>query len=399
MNIKDWPKGRREQAIFKSVYCHKTISRPELKNELTMKGATLYKTIDHLVEDGYLQIAGLTKHHSAGRRPEIISLPPDGGYLFSFALKRTEYHIALVDLTHTIISRRSFAVTPSLSPEEMVRHVYQEMIAICRDCQIDVSEIAAVGLALVGPLDFGQGLLLGPTHFSANNWSNVPIVRLFEDQFGLPVVFDTLARACLWGCYIPQLYKHYKDMAYFTVGMGIGSGFLLQENVIENKDNILDGLAHMTMEIGGRKCICGEYGCLEAYATTLEIPQMFKRELAIGHPSILQDLDNITFDMIAEGADLGDALCQSILTESGIIFAKAILNLLRLFHLEAIIIGGEIIEKSDYFFRVVCDHIHHKVGTLTIIKQMDENEILLKGIAVKTILPFFEGEGAKALYD
>lgn len=392
MNINNWPKGSRERSIFKNVYCHKAISRPELKNELSMKGATLYKLIDRLVEEDYLQIIGVNQHHAAGRRPEIIQLQQKGNCVFAFALKRNEYHVALVNLGHEIMIHRSFDIQRDLTPEQLVAHAHSQLNSMCRDTDTPLSDVAAVGLALVGPLDFGRRLQLGPTHFSASNWQNVPIVDLFEKEFGLEVVFDTLARACLWGSYIPHLYKHYKNMAYFTVGVGIGSGFLLQENVIENKDSIFDGLAHMTMEIGGRKCICGEYGCLEAYATTLEIPRILKRELAIGHPSVLKITDTITFDVIANQAEAGDPLCRNVLMESGIIFAKAILNLLRLFQLEAIIIGGELIEKSDYFYQVVCDHIHSKVSSLIIYKQEDENEILLKGIAVKSILPFFSGD-------
>lgn len=389
MNLNQWPKSSREQEVLKSIYCHKEISRPELKQELGIKGATLYKIIDQLVAQNIVKITGLTQNHASGRRPEVIQLQCNDNYIFTLALKRNEYHMALISLAHEALIRYSFQIGKNLTPESLVSNAYQTFITMCKETQVSLESVTTVGLALVGPLDVGQEMLLGPTHFAAANWRNVPLVSMFRKTFRKPVVFDTLARACLWGSYIPCLYKHYKNMAYFTIGAGIGSGFLLQENIVENKDSILDGLAHMTLEIGGRKCICGEYGCLEAYSTTLEIPKILEREMAIGHYSSLQGKDNITFDMIAAEADAGDRLCRNVLMESGIILAKAILNLLRLFHLEAIIIGGEIIEKSDFFYQAVCEHIHAKVSNLIIMKQEDENEIMLKGIAVKSVLPFF----------
>lgn len=389
MNIYQWPKNRREQEVLKSIYCHKEISRPELKQELGIKGATLYKIIDQLVAQDIVKISGLTQNHASGRRPEVLQLQCNDNYIFSFALKRTEYHLALISLAHETLIRHSFQIEKNLTPEFLVSHVHRIFLNMCEETGIPLSGVAALGLALVGPLDVSQEMLLGPTHFAAANWKNVPLVSMFRNTFQMPVIFDTLARACLWGSYIPGHYKHYKNMAYFTIGAGIGSGFLLQETIVENKDSIFDGLAHMTLEIGGRKCICGEYGCLEAYSTTLEIPKILEREMAIGHVSSLQGRDDINFDLIASEADAGDQLCRNVLMESGIILAKAILNLLRLFHLEAIILGGEIIEKSDYFYQIVCNHIHAKVSSLIIFKQEDENEIMLKGIAVKSVLPFF----------
>ena len=390
MDLTHWPKSSKELKVLKSIYCHQNISRPELKQETEIKGSTLYKIIDYLISKEIIQITGLTQNHFSGRRPELLQLRCDDNYVFSFVLKRTEYHLAIVSLSHKILAMRSFPIEKDLTPNLLVAHTRDTFCEMCTEIDISLSNIFALGLALVGPLDFGHGMLLGPTYFAASNWKNIPLVSMFEESFHIPIVFDTLARACLWGTYIPKFYKHYANIAYFTIGAGIGSGLLLHESIIENKDSIFDGLAHMTMEIGGRKCICGEYGCLEAYATTAQIPNILKREMAIGHNSSLQGIDDITFDLIALEASAGDPLCRNVLRECGIILAKAILNLLRIFHLEAIILGGEIIEKSDFFYQVVYEYIRKRVETLTIFKQEEETALALKGIAVKSILPLFD---------
>ena len=93
MNLHQWPKNVREQEVLKSIYCHKEISRPELKQELGIKGATLYKIIDQLVAQNIVKISGLTQNHASGRRPEVLKLECNDNYIFSFALKRTEYHL------------------------------------------------------------------------------------------------------------------------------------------------------------------------------------------------------------------------------------------------------------------------------------------------------------------
>ncbi|MDU4977235.1 MAG: hypothetical protein E6X19_31470, partial [Hungatella hathewayi] len=100
MNLHQWPKNVREQEVLKSIYCHKEISRPELKQELGIKGATLYKIIDQLVAQNIVKISGLTQNHASGRRPEVLKLECNDNYIFSFALKRTEYHLAILSLAH-----------------------------------------------------------------------------------------------------------------------------------------------------------------------------------------------------------------------------------------------------------------------------------------------------------
>lgn len=389
--IRDWPSDKKKKTVLKSIYCCKRVSRPELGRELRMKTATLYRIIDDLISEQLVEIVGASEEGRVGRRAEVLGVNNRYNYVFSVALKRDSYALALVNLSHEIISKRSYPVLPELKPQDFVAHSYAEFEDMCGQLGIARQQVATLALALVGPLDFDRGVLLGSTYFAAKNWVNVPIFAMFEKQFKKKPVFDTLARAALWGSYIPDFYKQYKNIAYFIVGTGIGSGLILQGKVIENTNRIYDGVAHMTIEIGGRRCICGDYGCLEAYVTTMEIPRIFIWEMEVGHPTSLSELSvPPSFDTIANGVVEGDPLCIHVMRQSAVIFAKAVLNLLRMFDMEAVVIGGEIAEKSAFFYEVVKEYICAKSKTLSMFRQENEEDIILKGIAIKSILPYFE---------
>ncbi len=336
--------------------------------------------------------AGQPAPRAAADYREVLAMPEidangDLGQVAVLHISRTTFSCAVLDFSDRLLACRRHVIEPSLTPEQWVATVQADLATMCAQLGIAPTSLRGVGLAAVGPLDYKEGAMLGPLHFASPRWGRVSIKALAEQALGLPVLLDCNARAALMGHYRRDYYEKYRNLAYVTVGTGIGSGLILNRKLDSNSSVILDGLAHMIIDVDGRKCTCGEYGCLEAYVSTHAIVGQCVQAMRRGcFSSMGAYLDELHFSHVCQAAQEGDALAQEQLQQAATILAKGIVNYLRMVSLEAVILGGSLIEQLPAFFDTVCDLVSAKELGVALYKAQDEDASILHGIAGEVIL-------------
>lgn len=378
------PKSKK---ILRTIYSMQGVSRPCLLKMSRYTPPTLYRIIDELMRDGYVVVSGTGEESGKGRPTDLLSLNGDLGQVAVLHISRTTFSCAVLDFSDRLLACRRHVIEPSLTPEQWVATVQADLATMCAQLGIAPTSLRGVGLAAVGPLDYKEGAMLGPLHFASPRWGRVSIKALAEQALGLPVLLDCNARAALMGHYRRDYYEKYRNLAYVTVGTGIGSGLILNRKLDSNSSVILDGLAHMIIDVDGRKCTCGEYGCLEAYVSTHAIVGQCVQAMRRGcFSSMGAYLDELHFSHVCQAAQEGDALAQEQLQQAATILAKGIVNYLRMVSLEAVILGGNLIEQLPAFFDTVCDLVSAKELGVALYKAQDEDASILHGIAGEVIL-------------
>ncbi len=144
--------------------------------------------------------------------------------------------------------------------------------------------------------------------------------------------------------------KDLKDFAVLTLGTGLGGGIIYKGELFEGHIEV----GHIIIEPQGRFCTCGSYGCLESYASGRAIVDRTISSLERGTTSLLTEccdgnIYKVTPELIYKTALEGDNLCREVFRETGRYLGMGIVNLVNLFHLEAVIIGGGLIGAWDLF--------------------------------------------------
>ena len=160
----------------------------------------------------------------------------------------------------------------------------------------------------------------GTIEFAANlSWGHnciVPLADMFSKKLGIPVGLTNDANAAAVGEMSYGVARGMKNFIDITLGTGVGSGIVVNGQVVYGSDGFAGELGHVTMiRENGRECGCGRKGCLEAYCSATGVARTARELLeTTDEPSLLRDMkpEDITSLEVSLAAEKGDALAKHI---------------------------------------------------------------------------------------
>ncbi|MCA1685069.1 MAG: ROK family protein, partial [Planctomycetia bacterium] len=221
-------------------------------------------------------------------------------------------------------------------------------------------DIAAVGLGSPGTMDLENGMLLDPPNLPG--WDNLPIRRLLGDRLGKPTVLQNDASAAAFGEYWSGGGRDTRSLVLFTLGTGIGGGIVQEGRVIEGRHSHGAECGHIIIQMeNGRRCSCGGYGHLEAYASATALVKRAREALERDGASALHDAlsrDALTSRSIAEASARGDALARRLMRETARFLAVGAVCLMHTIDPDVILFGGGMIAAGELFLADIREDIH-----------------------------------------
>lgn len=216
----------------------------------------------------------------------------------------------------------------------------------------------------------------GTIEFAPNlPWRGViPLAAMFEDKLGIPTALTNDANAAAIGEMTYGAARGLKDFIMITLGTGVGSGIVVNGQLVYGHDGFAGELGHVIVERDGRLCGCGRKGCLETYCSATGVARTAREFLvARSEPSLLREIpaEEIVSKDVYDAAVKGDKLALDIFEYTGTILGRALADFVAFSSPEAIIMFGGLAKSGD----LIMDPIQ---------KALDEN--VLKIYAGKTKL-------------
>lgn len=211
--------------------------------------------------------------------------------------------------------------------------------------QAATERISAVGICCGGPLSSKEGMILSPPNLPG--WDNIPIVRIVQEQLGIPASLQNDANAGAVAEWKYGAGKGLEHMVFLTFGTGMGAGLILNGKLYAGANDFAGEVGHIRMAItgpvgygkaGSFEGFCSGGGIAQLAATrAMEVLQMGGSTL---YCNSMDQLPTITAQTVAEAADKGDADALAVYAESGAYLGKGLAVLIDILNPEAIIIGG-----------------------------------------------------------
>ena len=213
-------------------------------------------------------------------------------------------------------------------------------------------QFIGVGVGAPGALDRERGLVT----FAPNlGWKNFPLRERVMAGTGLDAVLDNDANCATLGELWIGAAKGGRCVVGMTIGTGIGGGLILDGRVYHGASDVAGEIGHTTIDMNGRRCKCGNYGCLEAYASGPNIAERARERIAGEENSVLAklvggQLDKITAATVYEAANAGDEAALDVVKETARFLGAGVANLLNVFNPDVIVIAGGVTDAGDALF-------------------------------------------------
>ncbi len=198
----------------------------------------------------------------------------------------------------------------------------------------------------------------GTIEFAPNlPWKGIiPLAAMFEERLGIPTALTNDANAAAIGEMTYGAARGMKDFIMITLGTGVGSGIVINGQLVYGHDGFAGELGHVIVDKEGRICGCGRKGCLETYCSATGVARTAREFLvARSEPSLLRNVpaEEIQSKDVYDAAVKGDKLAQDIFEFTGDILGRALANFIAFSSPEAIILFGGLAKSGDYIMKPI----------------------------------------------
>lgn len=261
----------------------------------------------------------------------------------------TNIEVGWVNADGTVLKHLIFKTILFKQPEWLVEEVGN---AILKENQ-DFSKDQIIGIGIGAP---NGNHYNGTIEFAPNlGWEGIiPLAEMFIEKTGINTKLTNDANAAAYAEMIYGGAKEMNDFLVVTLGTGLGSGIVINRNILYGSTGFAGELGHTIVENNGRDCGCGRKGCLETYASATGIVKTINNYLELSKKdSSLRALDNIESEDIFEAAVNGDEYANKAIEYTGTILGRHLADYIALFSPEAIFLTGGLAKAHSLLIPVI----------------------------------------------
>lgn len=303
----------------------------------------------NLIRDGQMESGGM------GRKAVSYVINENYRYTIGIHINKFITGIALLNLRGQILAIERYSMDKEFENQnDFVTMLAEAVELVIEKSGVKREDILGIGVGAPGPLDCESGVILTPPNMPMLDY--LPLKETLEGRTGFPVFLNKDTNVIAFAEYWYRNNRDCSNLAYVEVDMGIGSGLIIDGKLNIGANCIAGEFGHITIDINGPLCNCGNRGCLEAMSSGIAVLRMLGEQLENqkDHP-LYHKRNALTIEDVFEMTDKKDLLTISILNRSAFYVGVAVSNLINTFDPEMIILGGILIQKYPMYFNIVQD--------------------------------------------
>lgn len=271
----------------------------------------------------------------------------------------TAVKIGLVDASYEVLAQTSIPTNAERPYEQVIADMGKTAVALLEENGYAVADCLGVGVGSPGIIDSESGIVL----YSNNiQWDHVPLAEEMKRYLPVPVFVQNDANCATLGEVLKGAGTGYQNAVFLTLGTGVGGGIVLDGKIFEGGHTGGAELGHIRCGSERRRCTCGRYDCLEAYASATALIDDAKK-MARQHPDSMlwelcgHDLEAMNAKIPFDAAKAGDS-CGKTLVENYIGYlADGITDLANIFRPDVIVLGGGVCAQREKLTEPLNQHL------------------------------------------
>ncbi len=367
--------------VYKLIDLNGPISRIDLSKVSELAPASITKITRELIDAHLIHETTVQEAISRGRPAIGLQTDNEGWQFLSARLGRGYLVIALHEHGGSVLIDTKIDIHEIEQDDVLARllHEIEEFFETYAD-QLD--RVTSIAVTLPGLVNSEQGIVLQMPHY---NVKNLPLGPEIYAATGLPVFIanDTHAWALA-----EKLFGNAKEndsSVLISIHHGVGAGIVLDGRVLQGRHGNIGELGHIQIDPQGKRCHCGNRGCLETLASSKAIREEVSRRIELGEETSI-DPSSISIENICSAA-AGDPLAVEVIENLGRYLGAAIAIVVNLFNPEKILIGGVINRAKSVLYPAIeacvkqqCIPVYHQ--NLEIVESRFYKQATMPGAAL-----------------
>ena len=283
----------------------------------------------------------------------------------------TNLRAAIVDVeTGHVLHQMNISTQARDGHGVVMKRMADLFLRLIQSSGMEKDEIGGIGIGVPGVLDLEKGEVLFLPNL-AGNWPHVPLSDTIKKLTGLSTNLLNDVRAITYGEWCFGAGRGVDTVAVFAIGTGVGGGLVLNGQLHLGIGGTGGELGHMTVDFNGPRCGCGNYGCVEAYASGPAIAAMGLKAVTQGLTTRIanlceNDLNRITPALIARAAEEGDEIAKDIYERAGFYLGIAAANICVAIGPRRIILGGGVANAGDLLLEPIRRTLRERVTVMPV---------------------------------
>ena len=262
----------------------------------------------------------------------------------------TKIITAIISDQGQIMAREYCLTLAEEGPQPVINRILSAIDHLLSGKSMAPSQLDSISLAAAGAIDFDQGLVTSSPNLPG--WHNIPLRDTVKEKYGVNTFLINDASAAALGEHQFGAGKGVNNLVLLTVGTGIGGGIIINGELYLGACGSAGEIGHMTIDVNGPRCSCGNIGCLETLTSGTAVAREAIRRISQGERSSLTEIvsgkiEDITSEMVEDAAAGGDSLASEVILQAATYLGVGMVNLVNIFNPEMIIVGGGMAKMGD----------------------------------------------------
>jgi N-acetylglucosamine repressor len=338
--------------VMRTIYNDGGISRADIARVTGLTRPTVSRIVAKLIDERYVVETGQGPS-AGGKRPTLLDVNLSSHHLLAIDLGSSEFRGAVVNLQGEILQRLTIPTGGQRGDEalDLVRDLLRNLASMAN------APILGIGIGTPGLTNPDDGVIREAVNLG---WSKLPLADLLSKEFQQPIYVANDSHMAALGEYTFGANREDRDLIVIKIGQGIGSGIILDGQPYYGDGYGAGEIGHVVVEDNGRKCSCGNYGCLETTTSTRAIIQAAHTQAESSPDSLLGPASSLTWENIVSALKAGDPAACNVVQEAGKFLGVAIANLVATLNIHRIVIAGRVHQLGETFLNSALNEARHR---------------------------------------
>lgn len=343
-------------AVYRLIDQLGPVSRIDLSRLAQLAPASITKIVREMLEAHLVQETEIQEPGSRGRPAVGLMVETEAWHYLALRVSRGEIHLALRDLSSKLVVEERLEL-PLQDPTALLHRIITHIDHFFIRHQGKLERLTSIAITLPGIIDTESGIVHRMPFY--DDVKDMPLGETLSAHTGVPVYIQhdisawTMAEA-LFGAS-----RGARDVIQVVIDHNVGAGVITDGRLLHAGSSSLVEIGHTQVDPYGKRCYCGNHGCLETIASVESVLELAQVRMHQSMSSMLHQ-QPLTVESLCEAALQGDLLAKDIITSVGSNVGRILAIMVNLFNPQKILIGSPFNQAADILFPAISDCIRQQ---------------------------------------